>query len=456
MSTESDRSASDNVRNQSLNRGCWIALLACAFAMELAYASLLFLGDLKKNVIVFVPLILGQGIVYFVSVYLIERVRPSPSQLRSFSALIFAAALVFRLTLLPLYPSLSDDLYRYSWDASAQQAGYNPYLVHPSDPGLAALRDVPAGSGPEFSSLYGPLMEEVFWVASLLGHSLIAMKLPFFLFDMATVLLLFRLLAQLGVSPLRAIVYAWSPLVIVEFAASGHNDSLPVCAFVLALLFFQSRREGRSIAALSVSALSKLYAGFLFPVFLSRTKWSLVWVPAALAAITFLPYGAGWRGLLQTLSGYGTVWRNNQSLFRVLRAVTANNSQAGKIYLAIIGLVIIYCLARKLSPEKSSFVVLGAILLFSPNVFPWYLTWIVPLLCIYLEPAWLFLTVSVFLSYSVLIPYGTLGLWREDRRLILLEYAPFYAWLLIDCVFRRSLRWHAVPSRVATSPAPDA
>jgi hypothetical protein len=69
-------------------------------------------------------------------------------------------------------------------------------------------------------------------------------------------------------------------------------------------------------------------------------------------------------------------------------------------------------------------------LLFSPNVFPWYLSWIVPLLAIYPNPAWLMLTVTAFLSYHVLIPYRSLGLWREDGFFIFLEYAPFYGWLM--------------------------
>jgi hypothetical protein len=438
MGTASDRSGLEETANRRPQRQplrCWLVLLFCALAMELVYARMFVLHDLKKNVVEFIPLVLGQGILYVFSVYLAEKVYPARSHL----ALIFAAATVFRLTLLPLYPSLSDDLYRYSWDARAQQAGYNPYLVHPSDPALSALRgeQQPAGSGPQYPTLYGPVTEEVLWLSLVLGHGVIAMKLPFLLFDLATVLLLFRLLPELGVSPSRAIVYAWSPLVIVEFAASGHNDSLPIVACVLALLYYQTRREPRSILALSVSALSKLYASFLFPVFLSRTSWRWLWIPAGLAVVTFLPYGAGWRGLLHTLSGYGTVWKNNQSLFLLLHAVAANDSQARAIYLAIVGLVILYCLARKLPPARSSYLILGAILLFSPNVFPWYLSWIVPLLCIYLEPAWLLLTVAVFLSYHVLIPYGTLGLWREDRRFTLLEYAPFYALLLAGYAVRK-------------------
>ena len=421
--------------------GSHLQLLIFGIAMESLYVAILCLNDLKENVEIFIPLVLAQGALYLCSIYIAEKVSPR----RSYLVLVFAAAVVFRLTLFPLDPSLSDDLYRYQWDAKAQHAGYNPYLVHPDDPALAFLRDgeTPAVSGPKYSTLYGPVMQEVFWVSFVLLRSVIAMKLLFALFDLGVVLVLFRMLPTLGISPMRAVVYAWSPLIIVEFAASGHNDSLPILAFVLALLWYRKEQRRLSVAALSVSALSKLYASFLMPLFLFRTSWRLLWIPAVLATVAFLPYGGGWTGLIAIVSQYGNIWKNNESLYLLLRWTTANDSQAGKLYLALVTAVTLYCLAQKLSPERGSYLIVGAMLLFSPNVFPWYLSWIVPLLAIYPNPAWLLLTVTAFLSYHVLIHYRSLGLWREDGLFIFLEYAPFYGWLIatfgVQILQRRTL-----------------
>ena len=169
---------------------------------------------------------------------------------------------------------------------------------------------------------------------------------------------------------------------------------------------------------------------FSSPVFLLRTSWRFVWVPALLTAVAFAPFGGGWRGLIAGLSDYGKNWKNNESLYLLIRYLTPSDSQAGKIYLAVVVAAMLYCLARKLAPERASFVILGTILLFSPNVFPWYLTWIVPLLAIYPNPAWLLLTVTAALSYHVLIPYRSLGLWEEKPLFIYLEYAPFYGLLI--------------------------
>jgi hypothetical protein len=272
-------------------------------------------------------------------------------------------------------------------------------------------------------------MQLVFLIASAVAPSVLGMKLVFVLFDLGVLAALLWLLLRIGVSPLRVIVYAWSPLVIVEFAGSGHNDALPILGVVLALLCLTYDRPRLTIAALSASALSKLYACFLLPLFLLRTSWKLLWIPIVLGISAFLPYREGaarWWGIL---AQYNDRWRNNESLFLVLRTLIPEPWQ-GTAYLLAVAAVIVYCGLRKLSPERSVFLVTCALLLLSPNVFPWYLTWLVPLLAIHPSPAWLLLTVTVFLSYHVLIPYGVLGLWREDPVFIALEYAPFYALLL--------------------------
>lgn len=409
-----------------------IPLVLTAAAMELVYAWILYLDNLKQEVEKFILLILLQGILYFVSVYLAEKISPR----RCLLGLVFVAAAAFRFTLFPLYPSLSDDMLRYRWEGKAQQAGYNPYVVRPADSKLEFLRDdtYPAVAGPQYSTLYGPLMEETLWATYILLHSPVAMKLPFILLDLGVVLALFRLLPILGLSPLRAIIYAWSPLTVVEFSASGHNDPLPIFALVLALLFCHSGQQRLSLGALTASALSKVFAAFLLPVFLLRTSWRLLWIPVVLAVVAFAPYGEAWGGLIRGLSEYGAHWRNNPSLYHLIAIVTKNDSQAAKIYLAMVAAAVLYCLARKLPPERACFIILGSVLLLSPNVFPWYLAWIVPLLAIYPNSAWLLLTIVASLSYHVLIPYRTLGLWKENPLFAILEYTPFYALLIAGYV----------------------
>ncbi|MBI4442577.1 MAG: hypothetical protein HY649_04300 [Acidobacteria bacterium] len=407
--------------------------------MEFLYLRVYALNNLKERVESLILLSLLLGVLYFVSIFLSGKISPSPVLL----GIIFASGLIFRATLLPLYPSLSDDPYRYRWEGKVQQAGFNPYRVRPSDPAVAFLRDetYPAVAGPEFSTVYGPLLEGLYWLSVLVSDHVIFLKLPFVLFDLGVVLLLFRLLPLLGVPPARAIIYAWSPLTVVEFAASGHNDSLPVFAFVLALFWFEKGQQKRSLAALAASALSKLYAGFLLPIFVARTSWRLAWVPALVGAALFAPYATAWQAFPQALGGYIRSFRNNDGLFYFIRQLTETNLTAWRIYLVIVAAMIAYCLARKVPPVRASFLILGTVLLFGANISSWYLTWMLPLLAVYPNPAWLLWTVTVFLYYHVLIPYRTLGLWQEETVFKLLEYVPVYALLLGSFLASRRTFW---------------
>jgi hypothetical protein len=75
--------------------------------------------------------------------------------------------------------------------------------------------------------------------------------------------------------------------------------------------------------------------------------------------------------------------------------------------------------------------------MFTPNAYSWYFTWLVPLLCLFPNPAWLLLTVLQFLSYHVLIDYQVFGTFRFQPGYVFLTYAPFYAWLLFDRMLRK-------------------
>ena len=78
-----------------------------------------------------------------------------------------------------------------------------------------------------------------------------------------------------------------------------------------------------------------------------------------------------------------------------------------------------------------------ALLFLSANCFPWYLTWILPLLAITPHAALLLWTALVPLAYHILIGYRTTGEWREDLFFLYLEYVPVYAMLVVTAVVRR-------------------
>ncbi len=422
-----------------------MSLLILAAASQGVYIAILLLRNLKAQVVAFIPLALAAAVLYLIAVWLVFRRGQAGGQLsqRRTLAFVFAAGLVFRATLFPLYPSLSDDLFRYRWDGKMQVAGYNPYLLAPADPSLKHLRDqtYQAVNGKNYVAVYGPLSESLFrwWypvaaAPSSIYLSVLLMKVPMLAFDLGTALLLVRLLGLLGLPALRVLVYWWSPITVIEFAASGHNDSVAVFFLVLALVGWAGGEKSWSLVALALSTLSKLFAAFLWPVALARWmerhRWrDLLW-PVLCAVLVYWPFRAGLFNVVPGVSVYAGSWRNNDSLFGVFYAISGTQLGASAAYGAAVAAVAGFLAGRGAPPLRAAFLILGTVLACASNVFPWYLSWLLPLLAIFPNPAWLLLSALVFLSYNVLIGYGTLGVWRDDPFFQWLEYVPFYALLI--------------------------
>ena len=77
-----------------------------------------------------------EGLIYAASAWLITSGRMTLGV-----AAILTTAALLRVSILPLDPYHSTDIYRYIWDGRVQAAGVNPYLYIPVDTALSALRD---------------------------------------------------------------------------------------------------------------------------------------------------------------------------------------------------------------------------------------------------------------------------------------------------------------------------
>jgi hypothetical protein len=446
-------------------------LLLSATALEAVYLGILLLQNLKEKVCAFIPLAFVAGVLYLISVWLIFRKRkgreaagpPAGNDARSVPRrpliFIFAAGIVFRATLFPLYPALSDDLFRYRWDGKVAQAGFNPYQLRPDDPRLQHLRDSTwqGVNGKYHVAVYGPLTESLFrwWypVAVLPGNeflSVLLMKLPMLAFDLGVALLLMKLLAVLMLPAERVLVYWWAPVSVIEFAASGHNDSVGTFFLVLALLGVALGEKRWSLAALAAATFSKLLAAFVWPVvvpgWLEKRRWRDFFWPVLVAAVAYWPFRGTLLNRVPSITQYSGDWRNNDSLFGVFYALTGSPLAASAAAGAVVAAVAGFLAGRRLPPLRATFLVLGTLLACASQVFPWYLAWILPLLAVFPNAAWLMLSVLIFLSYNVLIDYGALGIWHDNPKFQWLEYAPFYA-LLIGSWLYSQLRREESPQR---------
>jgi hypothetical protein len=176
--------------------------------------------------------------------------------------------------------------------------------------------------------------------------------------------------------------------------------------------------------------MSKWFAAVVLPVFFRRWRWWGGPLFAAAAFLFTLPYVGAGSGLLRGLITYAERWRNNASLYDVLLAATAQDVVATGIALGIVGGMAVRFAWLKTEPLRASFLLLAAVLLVSPSVFPWYVTWLVPFLCFFPDPALVLWTVTVLLSYHVLIDFTALGQWHYTTWLVWFEYVPVFALLL--------------------------
>ncbi len=415
-------------------------VLAGAVLLEAVFARMHHLNDLKQNVIEFIVLALAAGLVYVVSLYFIEHSRDD----RAAFWLLLAAAVLFRLTLFPLEPSLSDDLHRYRWDGHVQAEGWNPYEVAPNDPRLARLRDShwAAMAGPETPSVYPPAAQLVFRLTWKLLPGPTAFKQPIFLADVLILAMLAGWFRCAGERNFRAAIYAWNPLVIVEFAGSGHNDVIALAGVVAGLLIIR-RRPIVSTILLTAAALAKVFPAVLLPLWLRKANWPRSrqgWVCAlagvATAAACIAPYWRALGKLQANLAYYEATWRNyHASLYTMIDWFTGKPEIAAGLGVGIVWGLALWLGARRADSVRAAYLLFGAILLLAPNGYPWYFTWMVPLLCFFPNPAWLLLTVLQFLSYNVLIEYGINWRWHFDPFLQWLTYGPFYALLIAQAIW---------------------
>ena len=93
--------------------------------------------------------------------------------------------------------------------------------------------------------------------------------------------------------------------------------------------------------------------------------------------------------------------------------------------------------ARVRDMETALFASLAAFLIASPTIHPWYVLWILPFAAKKREPAFLYLSFAVVLSYA--IPYPLAG-WTPVR-IRVAEYVPFA--ILLGVSLWRAGRRHA-------------
>lgn len=320
-------------------------------------------------------------------------------------AFVVVVGFVLRAAVIPTTPTLSDDIYRYVWEGRVIAAGHDPYAHAPDSPELAALRDArihPHVNHPQLSTIYPPLAELGFALVARLSATVMAMKVWILLHDLVLVAVLAAWCQQRSGSAIAAVAYAWNPLVIAEYAGSGHHDPTALLGLALALKWMD-RRPVASALALACAALIKLAPLVALP-FLWR-RWPK---RARLAAVLVLAPGlalfVAWtRGRDSGLSAYVAHWRNNESLFQLL-AFMLGDARARIAAGVLLAALLVWLWRRRSEPLDATRSLLRGSLLLGPVVHPWYLGWELMFQPLRNSAPWLLLSALALGSYGVLTP----------------------------------------------------
>ena len=381
-------------------------------------------------------------------------------QRRNFPAntllIILIGGLLFRSIFVPLDPPrLSTDIYRYIWDGRVQGAGVNPYLYLPIDPRLAELRDrsiYPNINRKTYAhTIYPPVAQIFFLIVTRITQTVPGFKAVLVVVELVTMGVVAATLRAIGQPPERVIVYAWHPLPIFEFGASGHIDALMICFIGIAIFARVHQKFGIAGAALGAATLVKFIPIILLPAFYRRWGKKLPITFLITIVVCYLPYlvGAG-TGVLGFLPHYAREeGLQSGARFYLLDLIDQILEWCGVVHdlpprifmllaLTCLGAIAIWAFYRKVRLGKEdtntrdqwilpAFVLaLSLSVLLSPY-YPWYYSWLALFLCFVPNSAALALTLIAWLVYRSLLEQSWYSLFRFQSQVFL----PFFTLLIL-------------------------
>lgn len=452
-------------------RGLILAVGACLLAFVVAQAWLSrrttsLLLDAEVAATWLVAISVAVGLIYVLGVRRITR-----SQLTGFGlGVVIIGGMAMRSILIASSPFLEDDFYRYLWDGAVTAHGIDPYRYAPIQVLWASvgaesvqvdLLPLAAEAGrvlervnhPHLTTIYPPIAQVGFALAhALVPWSTVCWRVVLLIADGATLLILFRLLADLRL-PLAAVAwYWWNPILLREIYGAAHMDALILPFLMAAVLMAKRERFNWSMLLLSLAGGVKLWPLVLAPLLLRP----LLAFPRRLllaASILLVSSLAIWAPTFPAAYGsnsgflaYAAQWRNNAGAFSLLEALvrhlpfSAHDGSGGSSAI-VTRLIVVVALAawiafqvrRPIQDGRDMLcrclLVVAALFLLSPTQFPWYFVWLTPFLAITPNTA--------VLAYSALLPLYHLRAMHPG--VLWVQHAPVW-FLLIGGLALRLVR----------------
>lgn len=376
--------------------------------------------DRTKPFLTFIPFIAGLAYIH----YLVPR--ESSIQLCVSYLLVFAIylygirylhisktqilflAVMVRAILFFAMPGLSDDFYRFIWDGRLIAQGINPFSHTPSffmqshaQLGTLSTALFEQLNSQHYTTVYPPVSQLFFWLAAFISPqdlmgSVFFLRLVILLFDIGNILLIQAILRRSGVNELRAAIYAFNPLVILELTGNLHFEGI-MLFFILGFVYmYQLNRVRLAALPFSLAIATKLIPLMFMPLLLKKLRLpafiGFCTIAGGVAALSFLPF-LDWQflsGITGSLDLFFRKFEFNSGLFFLFREIgwffkgyDMVSTIGPLMSLAALALILIYSFWWK----KSTNILAGfSVILFiqlslATTVHPWYVIPLVAFSC---------------------------------------------------------------------------
>jgi alpha-1,6-mannosyltransferase len=263
---------------EELKKSCFYMNQTNSKAPENLYLLALFLSC--YGMACFVPLQNFSGLMFFWSIALIsffQIAKQSFSTSKQFWFVVIAVRLCFFASL----PMISTDVFRFLWDGELLHLGINPYDYTPD-----ALFDHPKMQSEYFKSLLDkmgwlsrdnhscyPFMKQIiFWISTVFSDNLyiniFVMRILLLLADLGVIIFIQKLLVIFKKPAINSYLYAFNPLILVEFMGGMHFEGVLLFFLLAAIYFwFHQRWLAGSILfamAVQVKLIPLMFLPFLF------------------------------------------------------------------------------------------------------------------------------------------------------------------------------------------------
>ncbi|MGB4520426.1 MAG: hypothetical protein WBI28_00620 [Candidatus Omnitrophota bacterium] len=417
-----------------------ICLVVNGFLSLALYILLIWQPDPRINIAKFILIYVILFLLYITTIIIIQR---QETLKPAFLYIVIIFAVFFRVCLLASTPKLSNDIYRYLWDGKVSSSGINPYSFPPDSPNLKYLQDENFKKIGHYEAFtcYPPLSQMIFMSAYKINPGFYFLKIIFVLFDIGIMLLLLAILKFLKKNVLKIVTYAWNPLVVIEISGNGHLDSFAIFWVILAVFLYYKKKFFLSLFSLALASLAKFFAIPLLFLYGARPlKLSRLLLVLGFAGLFFLPFIWAGSKIFKGLADYLTLWEFNGSVFPLVLYLTKSYTLTKTFIFIFLFIIFLGLFKKNIELPRAIFIMLTTMLVLSPTVYPWYLLWILPFLCVYENAAWLLLSGTIIFSYSILDRVFYLGKWQETIMDKIYVYLPFYSLLLLGCIRKFTAR----------------